>query len=544
MRLVLLQKGRDDARLIIGTRLRVYTLRAEHFGGVQRLVEIYQGIRLRMGREAAMRNDMGLAAARRMMARPAYATTALLVGLALTYVVQMQGGGETLGGELALLLQMGALFPPLVNEGEWFRLVSATILHGNLVHLLVNGVALKELGGLVERLVGRERFILIYVGAAIAGSAASVWAGRPVPSVGASGAIFGILGALFAAQLIRGRQIPPGAGQSITWWSVVLGVYFVVLPMLVTQVDHLAHLGGFLAGGAVLGVILLVDSYALAPSVARPWWIRLGAVLFLAIFLAGIFVGARYTRETEWGQDRLLESFATHAEIDLRNELAWYVVVDPGATYRELRAARDVARTNVDEILGDGSIAGRQLAEKQDTLATAHYRLGEHARAISLQHEVVVKAFNAEGTPVPAGASPAFQAQFREAEQAAKAFYVAQLGRFALAKQRKEAKAREGAGVDEVAGISLRETADGIAVTGGEKGLLIATVSAEGVEYGVLLVALGAASPGAHAVVYPLTGTLPPATTLKPLTVLATAEEGWLVGAQFWPTPAEIRGLP
>ena len=546
MRLVLLQRGAADARLVISTRVRVYTLRADHVGGVATLTELYQGILLRMGREAVMRNEMGLAAARRMMERPARVTTALLFGLAFVYLWQMQSGGDHVGHELAALLQMGALFPPLVWEGEWYRLVSATVLHGNLLHIFFNGFALKELGGLVERLIGRERYLLVYVFSALAGSAASVLAGRAVPSVGASGAVFGILGALFAAQILRGRAIPPGARQSITWWSCVLAFYFVVLPLLVTQVDHLAHLGGFVAGAVVLGVTILLDPYTLAPTVPRPWGIRVGAMLAAAVFLAALLVGFRAAKETPWDQARLLEAFAPHAEIDLRNELAWYIVTDPEASRRELRAARKVAQENVDRLSGSDTVferaaqRQRQLAEKRDTLATAHYRLGAFDEATRLQYEVLTDAFASRGDEANDGLPPALEAAMLDASKSARSFYVGQLVRFARARLRGREAPEPG-----VEGVTVKETGQGLTIRGvSQEGLLVGSVSADGIRYGGVLIALRGSPDenGQHKV--PLEGELPAATEIVPLTILPLLDASWLAGARYWPKDEGLLGLP
>ena len=90
---------------------------------------------------------------------------------------------------------MGAKINPAIRAGEWWRLLTPVLLHGNLLHLATNNFALNSLGPLTERLSGRTRFAAVYVAAGVAGSLAS-FAMSPAPAVGASGAIFGVGGAL------------------------------------------------------------------------------------------------------------------------------------------------------------------------------------------------------------------------------------------------------------------------------------------------------------------------------------------------------------
>jgi uridine nucleosidase len=93
------------------------------------------------------------------------------------------------------LTVMGAKINPAIRAGEWWRLLTPVLLHGNLLHLATNNFALNSLGPLTERLSGRKRFAAVYVAAGVAGSLAS-FAMSPAPAVGASGAIFGVGGAL------------------------------------------------------------------------------------------------------------------------------------------------------------------------------------------------------------------------------------------------------------------------------------------------------------------------------------------------------------
>ena len=144
-----------------------------------------------------------------------------------------------------------------VAGGEYWRLLSVTLLHDGLLHLLFNMYALYLVGPLVERLYGPRLFILFYLLTAAAASTASFVAG-PEPSVGASGAIFGLFGILLVAARVhdpvvdrRSRAILPQIGLIIL---VNLAFGFVAAG----QIDNAAHIGGLLAG-IWLGLLISPD---------------------------------------------------------------------------------------------------------------------------------------------------------------------------------------------------------------------------------------------------------------------------------------------
>src|SRR6185312_6108428 len=114
----------------------------------------------------------------------------------------------------ATLVRFGALVPLLVEQGQWQRLISAAFLHIGWAHLLFNGWALYIYGPLVERLFGSLRFAAIYIIAAIAGNLLSIGLSNSI-SAGASGAIFGLLGATIALMLRRRDAFPGGMREAL-----------------------------------------------------------------------------------------------------------------------------------------------------------------------------------------------------------------------------------------------------------------------------------------------------------------------------------------
>lgn len=180
--------------------------------------------------------------------------TYLIIGL--TVIVSLIA--ETPDG--SDIVQALALDGSAVARGEWWRLLSVTLVHGGLLHLGLNMYALFLVGPIVERIYGWKLFGLMYVLCALAGSAASLVFGTPgVPSVGASGAIFGIFGVVLAATRIhdpvldrQSRMLVSQVGGIIVL-NLVFNVFF---NSVGGNIDIGAHIGGLVAG-LWLGFILV-----------------------------------------------------------------------------------------------------------------------------------------------------------------------------------------------------------------------------------------------------------------------------------------------
>jgi rhomboid protease GluP len=178
------------------------------------------------------------------------ATLLLLVVIGVVFLLETLRGGST---NPEVLIAMGANHPELIARGEWWRLVASMFLHIGILHLLLNGWALYQLGSLVELWLGSTRLLLTYFVTGIAGSLASVMFTQQL-SAGASGAIFGLLGALISFLLRRRDMLTPGAksllGQLVLWAGIN-----VVFGFSTPGIDNSAHLGGC-AAGLVLGLLL------------------------------------------------------------------------------------------------------------------------------------------------------------------------------------------------------------------------------------------------------------------------------------------------
>jgi membrane associated rhomboid family serine protease len=133
-------------------------------------------------------------------------------------------------------------------HGEWWRMLSPAFLHYGPFHLAINMYSLYFAGSLLEQVIGRWRFALLYFGSGIAGSAGAIWLSPNNVTVGASGAIFGVLGGLFVLE--RQRHIATG-GQVAG--LIVLNLVF---TFLVPGISVGGHVGGLFAGAVLMWLLL------------------------------------------------------------------------------------------------------------------------------------------------------------------------------------------------------------------------------------------------------------------------------------------------
>lgn len=161
---------------------------------------------------------------------------------------------------LALLLPRADLLGRLAKDdeairaGELWRLLTAGLVHGSALHLLLNASVLSNLGGFVERLLGPRRMLAVLWGGVLTGSLASFLT-NPSPSVGISGGLFGLVGALLVVGLRHRRTLPPPARRMLVRAPIEIIVLNLALGLALPLIDNAAHLGG-LAGGLLLGVVL------------------------------------------------------------------------------------------------------------------------------------------------------------------------------------------------------------------------------------------------------------------------------------------------
>jgi membrane associated rhomboid family serine protease len=164
--------------------------------------------------------------------------TLIAVNIIVFLITLGQGsGGFTAGGRLFYNM---LLYGPAVAHGDWWRLITAAFLHANIVHIGFNMYVLWVIGAPVEQYLGRARFIGLYFVSGLAGSAGALVLTPLSPTVGASGAIFGILGALL---IIEWQTTGRLAGNAMTWIVINLALSFAI-----SNISIGGHVGGLIGG--------------------------------------------------------------------------------------------------------------------------------------------------------------------------------------------------------------------------------------------------------------------------------------------------------
>ena len=188
------------------------------------------------------------------------------------------GSGLIGGIRTEVMLRLGAKFGPLMFAGEWWRLVTAMFLHAGLLHIGFNLWCLFDVGPEVESLFSATKFTVLYLATGVIGFIVSLWWRPMTLSLGASGAILGLIGILIGASFHHGHVGKEYRSQLWRWviYIFVFGLFF--------SVDNAAHLGG-LVSGFILGYLIPEGQPETRPS--ENLWNALAVLSILII--AGSF---------------------------------------------------------------------------------------------------------------------------------------------------------------------------------------------------------------------------------------------------------------
>jgi membrane associated rhomboid family serine protease len=196
--------------------------------------------------ECARTGRQKVLTARSLVTRPILTQILIAINVAVFVYGLVQPGLGPISGSDKLILDYG-LYGPAVDSGDWFRIVTSGFLHSGLVHLGFNMAALWFIGSQLEPALGRLRFGVLYGASLLAGSLGVLLVSPGELTVGASGAIFGMLGGAVAAQRAAGVSI----------WDTGIGTLVVVNLILTFSVGNISiggHLGG-LVGGLLVGTL-------------------------------------------------------------------------------------------------------------------------------------------------------------------------------------------------------------------------------------------------------------------------------------------------
>jgi membrane associated rhomboid family serine protease len=186
------------------------------------------------------------------------------------------GVGLLLGSSQEIIARYGMWPLGIALEGQWWRLITSAFLHGGLLHVGFNMYVLYAIGPVIERALGSGRFLVLYLTSALGGAVASyMFSPVNTVSVGASGAIFGLMAAL----LVLGNRFRNDVSQV----AILLAINFAI-GFFVPGIDWRAHLGGALTGAAVAAVL------AYAPRQSRTLWQSLGVLAILLVLVLATFL--------------------------------------------------------------------------------------------------------------------------------------------------------------------------------------------------------------------------------------------------------------
>lgn len=202
----------------------------------------------------------------------------------LVYIISAFLSQDVVDMNMKVLVDMGALYGPYVLQGdEWWRLFTAMFLHGGMTHILMNMFSLYIIGRGAEMYFEKKAYISIYLFSGLIGGLTSLFMHPESVGVGASGAIFGIFGALAGFFLANREKIATHAKAFMKDFAIIIGINLVI-GLSIPSVDVSAHLGG-LAVGIVGGFVLSKN----------PKWIFAYAGAMLAIMiLMGRFLSGEY----------------------------------------------------------------------------------------------------------------------------------------------------------------------------------------------------------------------------------------------------------
>ena len=178
-----------------------------------------------------------------------YPITFILIFLnVLVYIFTAIQSGDVIDMDVEILAELGALYGPYtVQDAQWWRLGTAIFLHGGMTHLLMNMFSLYLIGRGVEQYFDTKSYISIYTFSGLIGGLLSLYMHPVSVGVGASGAIFGIFGALAGFYLAHREKIEEHSKAFMKDFAIIMGINL-VLGFSIEEVDVSAHMGGLVIG--------------------------------------------------------------------------------------------------------------------------------------------------------------------------------------------------------------------------------------------------------------------------------------------------------
>jgi rhomboid protease GluP len=271
-------------------------------------------------------------------------SAALVAVNLLVFLAMLASGADLWHSSNSVQLAWGANFGPATQDGEWWRLGTAMFLHFGAIHLTLNMWALWDGGQLVERMYGHARFAFIYFSSGLTGNLLSLVAHKGLAiSGGASGAIFGIYGALLVFLWREHRNLHPRDFRWFFWGAAGFAAASFILGLLITGIDNAAHIGGFLTG--ILGGVIFARPINGAEHViARARMFAAGIFALSIVILVGRIPAPAYL----WSHELLArKEIGQFLRDDAAISQAWQEILDEGkrgnVSFEELAGRIDTA---------------------------------------------------------------------------------------------------------------------------------------------------------------------------------------------------------
>ena len=211
-------------------------------------------------------------------------TYSIIIVNTVIYLISALLSQSLIDMDLQTLVDMGALYGPLtVLKGEWWRLFTAMFLHGGMTHLLMNMFSLYLIGRGAENYFNAKSYIVIYLFSGLLGGLVSLYMHSASVGVGASGAIFGVFGALAGFFLAHREKIAEHTKSFMKEFAIIIGINLVI-GFSIPSVDVSAHLGGLLVG--------FIGGFILSKNSKWIWGYTIAMVLMM--FLIGAILPTLY----------------------------------------------------------------------------------------------------------------------------------------------------------------------------------------------------------------------------------------------------------
>ncbi|WP_230467235.1 rhomboid family intramembrane serine protease [Lujinxingia vulgaris] len=350
---------RREPALVIDTLARTYVYTASDFQHPEtwRLVwaEMLERVRARPeGNAHLMRMRQLAELSQEITGERPWFTPRFLIVLAIAFAAQTF---LTPSFEVLEHLYAGANSRVMVLEhAQIWRVFTANLLHGGLMHFGINAMGLLFLGTYLERLVGIAPTIVLTLATALAGAVASLYGSDALFSVGISTALFGLLGAYLTLHIRFEKELPPPYRQTRRWWITILGLN-VAASLFIPVIDAWGHFGGLFAGIA-LGFLLLKGRTHFAPPTPGNTLTNVSAAVLVAAFTLAAFFAIHYG-SGDHPDDELRIALDLLERIDEPSDAA--IAIDLAARWQE---QGDITDDRLQGILLDLSQRGIALADE------------------------------------------------------------------------------------------------------------------------------------------------------------------------------------